>query len=150
MNRISRTDLYIEVARLFKRRATCRRGQVGALLIRDKRIIATSYNGPPEGLPHCEDNNCDLSVPCTHAIHAEANLIAFCAKEGIQTKGATLVVTTCPCIKCAELIIQSGIRRVVYDSKYRDVSGCNLLKVAGILFIQYENKLKLNWDEEYL
>lgn len=146
MNRISRIDLAMEVARLYKRRATCRRGQVGALLMRDNRIIATGYNGPPEGQPHCEEHGCDLSLPCTHAIHAEANLIAFCAKEGIRTKGATLIVTASPCLKCSELIIQAGIRQVVYDSKYRDDSGKKLLLAAGILFIQYNKNLKVNLE----
>lgn len=146
IDRIGRLELFMQVAHLFSRRATCLRGQVGALLIRDKRIIASSYNGPPEGLPHCVDHKCDLSLPCTHAIHAEANVIAFCAKEGIRTKGAILILTTSPCIKCSELIIQAGIKIVVYDSEYRDDSGFAMLKAAGILLYKYSPQLKINWE----
>lgn len=146
MQRIGRLELFMQVAHLFARRATCLRGQVGALLIRDKRIIASSYNGPPEGLPHCVDHNCDLSQPCTHAIHAEANIIAFCAKEGIRTGGAILILTTSPCVKCSELIIQAGIKTVVYDSEYRDDRGFAMLETAGILLYKYSPQLKINWE----
>jgi len=148
MERISRIDLAMEVARLYSRRATCMRGQVGAILLRDKRIIASGYNGPPEGAKHCADNHCDLSKPCTHAVHAEANLIAFCAKYGIATMDSTLFVTASPCIKCAELIVQSGISQVVYDSNYRDDSGSNLIMSSGILLYKYSPTLKINWDAE--
>jgi dCMP deaminase len=117
-------------------------------LLRDKRIIATGYNGPPEGAHHCEDNHCDLSKPCTHAVHAEANLIAFCAKHGIATLGGTLFVTTSPCIKCAELIVQSGISQVIFDSEYRDEAGVNMLYNAGVLLYKYDPTLKINWNEE--
>lgn len=145
MNRISRIELYMEVGRLFSKRSTCVRGQVGAVLIRDKRIIATGYNGPPNGLPHCEEHKCDTSKPCTHAVHAEANLIAFCAKEGISTSGAILVVTTSPCVKCSELIIQSGIKMVIYDSEYRDAGGFSMLMAGEVLLIKYNPNLKINW-----
>jgi dCMP deaminase len=145
MSRISRITYFMEVARLTSKRATCLRGQVGAVLVRDKRVIASGYNGPPMGQPYCADLPCDLTKPCTHAVHAEANLIAFCAKHGIATNGSTLVVTTTPCIKCSELIIQSGIIRVIYDSDYRDESGRNLLEAVGILLYKYNLDLKLEW-----
>jgi dCMP deaminase len=149
-DRISRTELYIEVARLFSKRATCLRGQVGAALVHDKRIIATGYNGPPENVEHCSEHKCDLSKPCTHSVHAEANLIAFCAKHGIATNNSAIVITTCPCKKCSELIIQSGISMVVYDSDYRDDSGIALLEEAGILLIKYAPDIKINWDMPYV
>lgn len=141
--RISRRELYMEVARLFSKRSTCRRGQVGAILVKDFRIIASGYNGPAEGQPHCEEHGCDLSLPCTHAIHAEANLIAFCSKQGIATNKATMVVTTVPCRKCAELIVQAGIKYVVYDSDYRSEEGFKLLEDAGITIIKYNPMGKL-------
>lgn len=147
--RISRQELYMQVARLFSQRSTCLRGQVGAILIKDFRIIASGYNGPAIGQPHCEDNHCDLNSTCTHAIHAEANLIAFCAKHGIATNNATLVVTTTPCRKCAELVIQAGIKYVIYDSDYRDEAGFKLLKDAGITIIKYNINVKLP-DEVFL
>lgn len=141
--RISRATLYMEIAKLMAKRATCGRGQVGAVLVKDYRVIASGYNGPPQGQPHCSDGVCDLSKPCTHAVHAEANLIAFCAKFGIPVNGSTLVLTTVPCRKCAELIIQAGIKAVVYDSEYRSEEGFELLKSAGITIIQYNPELKI-------
>lgn len=144
MERINRITLYLETARLNARRATCERGQVGAILVRDKRIIASGYNGPPTGQPHCSANHCDITKPCTHAVHAEANLIAYCAKHGISTNKAILIVTTVPCIKCAELIIQSGIKRIVYDSDYRLTEGLNLLQNAGVDVVKYSDNIKFD------
>jgi dCMP deaminase len=138
LNRINRITLYLETARLNSRRATCLRGQVGAVLVRDKRIIASGYNGPAKGQDHCNSTTCDLSKPCTHAIHAEANLIAYCAKQGIATDKAILIVTTCPCQKCSEIIIQSGINRIVYDGEYRNEDGLSLLLQAKITIVKYE------------
>ena len=145
MERISRLELAMEVARLYARRATCLRGQVGAILLLDKRIIATGYNGPPEGQPHCADKPCDLTVPCTHAVHAEANLIAFCAKHGIATNNTILVVTTTPCKKCAELVIQAGIHTIIYEGEYRDLEGFSLLQDAGLLLYKYAPNIKIDW-----
>ena len=136
--RISRIELYLETARLNAKRATCLRGQVGAVLVRDKRIIASGYNGPPQGQPHCSSTTCDLSKPCTHAVHAEANLIAYCAKHGISTDKATLICTTCPCQKCAELIIQSGIKKVIFESDFRVLEGLELMHSAGVKVIRYD------------
>lgn len=137
--RISRIDLYIETALLNSRRATCERGQVGAVLVRDKRIIASSYNGPPSGARKCQGGgeSCDLTQTCTHAVHAEANLIAYCAKHGIATNDAIMVLTTCPCKKCSELIIQAGIKKVVFNSDYRLNEGLELLQNSGITIIKY-------------
>ena len=144
MNRINRITLYLETARLNSRRATCERGQVGAILIRDKRIIASGYNGPPMGQPHCSHEVCDVTKACTHAVHAEANLIAYCAKHGVATDKAILVVTTVPCKKCAELIVQSGINRIVYDSEYRLTEGLDLLLAAGITILKYAPEIEFS------
>lgn len=130
--RITRDELHMRMAFLMAQRGTCDRLQVGAVLVKDKRVIATSYNGPPVGLPHCSEHVCDITKPCTHAIHAEANLIAFCAKQGISTIDSMLYVTHSPCIKCAELIIQSGIRAIIFGEKFRDDAGINLLRKAGL------------------
>lgn len=139
----------MQVARLFSKRATCQRGQVGAILIREYRILASGYNGPAKGQPHCIDHGCDLSQPCTHAIHAEANLLAFCAKYGIPTNGGTMFITTAPCQKCSELIIQSGIKAIVYDSDYRYSDGIKLLMDANITIIKYDKDIKIP-NEIYL
>lgn len=139
MERISRNNLFAEMLRLIEMRSTCNRLQVASLLIRENRIVAFGYNGPPKGLPHCgPELGCDTDSPCKSAIHAEANVIYFCAKEGIKTKGATLWVSYSPCIKCAEAIAQSGIAKVVYLDEFRDSSGRDLLKGLGIEVVKYE------------
>lgn len=125
--RISRDKLYMEIAELFALRSTCLRGKVGAVAIRDKRIIATGYNGSPEGFDHCTDETCNTDHPCENTIHAEANLIAFAARAGISLEGTTLYCTHSPCKKCAQLIIQSGIRYIIYKNQHRDTSGLDLI-----------------------
>lgn len=129
--RPSRDDIYLAVAEVISLRGTCRRGQVGCVITMDDRIIATGYNGPALK-HHCIDLNCDLEQVCQVSIHAEANAIAFAAKHGVKLNGATMYCRTQPCIKCAELIIQSGIKRVVYTNLYRDSFGYDLLIAAGI------------------
>ena len=127
MARISRDELFMKVAELFALRSTCLRGQVGVVAVKDKRIIATGYNGAPEGFPHCTPETCNADHPCTNTIHAEANLIAFAARAGIKLEGATLYCTHAPCKKCAELILQSGIVELYYRNCYRNTDGLNLL-----------------------
>ena len=151
VNRISRDELAMRVALLISQRGTCGRLQVGAVLIKDNRIIATGYNGPPPGLAECADEVCDISKPCTRAIHAEANLIAHCSKLGIPTENTTLYVTHSPCIKCAELIAQAGIKKVVFGLKFRDEEGLKLLLEMGIgvseaHYIQNLNKIDIAWQ----
>ena len=103
---------------------------MGALIVKDKMIISDGYNGTPTGFPNvCEDDN-NVSLP--YVLHAEANAITKIARSGNNSDGATLYVTDSPCIECAKLIIQSGIRRVVYDREYRLTDGVNLLRQAGI------------------
>ena len=126
----------MRIALLISERGTCERLQVGAILVKDNRIIATGYNGPPPGLSECGQDVCDTSKPCTRAIHAEANLIAHCAKIGIATADTILYVTHSPCLKCAELIAQAGIRKVVFGSKFRDDGGIKLLESLGVLVFE--------------
>ena len=137
MERIQRADLNFQVVELIAKRSTCARAHVGALATREGRIIATGYNGVPVGAPHCSlGTTCDCDKPCTRAIHAEANLIAFAAKFGTPLNNSELWVNMSPCIKCAELIIQSGIKAVHYRIPYRDEAGLILLKQAGIELLQ--------------
>ena len=128
--RISRSDYFGEVARITSQRSTCPKKSVGAVLVRDNRIIATGYNGV---LPKESHKNGIDKDGITHTVHAEANIISFCAKNGIATNGTTLYLTLSPCEKCAELIIQSGISQVVYIEEYRDDAGLNKLKENDIL-----------------
>jgi dCMP deaminase len=139
--RIPREILFGKIALLVAQRSTCPRKHVGAILVRDNRIISMGYNGSPSGMPHCEDIGCNIGPDntCMMTVHAEANAIAFAAREGIQTKGSVLYVTAEPCLTCAKLIINAGIIRVVSLSKYKDHAGTILLKDAGIEVWQTED-----------
>ena len=121
---------YIEMASVWARNSYCKRRQVGALLVRDKMIISDGYNGTPSGFENvCEDEN---GITKPYVLHAEANAITKVAKSGNSSDGSTLYVTASPCIECAKLIIQAGIRRVVYRDEYRLTDGVDLLRRAGI------------------
>lgn len=121
---------YIEMAAVWAKNSYCKRRQVGALLVKDRMIISDGYNGTPSGFENvCEDEN---GVTKAYVLHAEANAISKVAQSGNSSKGATLYVTASPCIECAKLIIQAGIRRVVYRDEYRLTDGVDLLRRAGI------------------
>ena len=121
---------YIRMARIWAENSYCKRRQVGALLVKDKTIISDGYNATPSGFPNvCEDDN-DTTFP--YVLHAEANAIAKVAQSNNSSDGATLYVTASPCIECAKLIIQAGIKRVVYSEKYRLTDGIDLLERAGV------------------
>ena len=120
------------MARIWAENSYCKRRQVGALVVKDKMIISDGYNGTPSGFENvCEDDN---NVTKPYVLHAEANAIT-------KLDGSTLYVTASPCIECAKLIIQAGIKRVVYGEKYRLEDGINLLKRAGIevVLLEIEN-----------
>lgn len=121
---------YLEMAEIWSRNSYCKRRQVGALLVKNRMIISDGYNGTPSGFENiCEDEN---GVTKPYVLHAEANAISKVAKSGNSSEDATLYVTASPCLECAKLIIQSGIRRVVYRDEYRLTDGIDLLKRAGI------------------
>lgn len=131
MDKQQRRDyLYMRMARTWSENSYCERRKVGALLVKDQMIISDGYNGTPSGFEnHCEDDN-NTSLP--YVLHAEANAITKVARSHNSSDGATLYVTTSPCMECAKLIIQSGIRRVVYGEAYRIMDGVELLHRAGI------------------
>ena len=121
---------YLRMARIWAENSYCRRRKVGALVVKDKMIISDGYNGTPSGFENvCED---DDNVTKPYVLHAEANAITKLARSGNNSDGSTLYVTASPCIECAKLIIQAGIKRVVYGEKYRLEDGINLLKRANI------------------
>lgn len=121
---------YMRMARIWAENSYCKRRRVGALIVKDKMIISDGYNGTPSGFENvCEDEN---NVTKPYVLHAEANAITKIARSGNNSDGATLYVTTSPCIECAKLIIQAGIKRVIYGEKYRIEDGINLLKRANI------------------
>lgn len=118
------------MARLWAENSYCARRKVGALIVKDRMIISDGYNGTPSGFENvCEDEN---GVTKPYVLHAEANAITKVAKSGNSSLGATLYVTASPCIECSKLIIQAGIRRVVYSEDYRSSDGLDLLRRAGI------------------
>lgn len=121
---------YLRMARIWSENSYCRRRQVGALVVKDKMIISDGYNGTPSGFENvCED---ETGTTLPYVLHAEANAITKLARSSNNSDGATLYVTASPCIECAKLIIQSGIRRVVYAEKYRLTDGIDLLEKAGV------------------
>ena len=120
----------LRMARIWSENSYCTRRQVGALVVKDKMIISDGYNGTPSGFENiCEDEN-DVTKP--YVLHAEANAITKIARSGNNSEGATLYVTDSPCIECSKLIIQAGIRRVIYAREYRLSEGVDLLRRAGI------------------
>jgi dCMP deaminase len=125
---------YIQMARVWARNSYCKRRQVGALLVKDRMIISDGYNGTPSGFENeCEDEN-GQSKP--YVLHAEANAITKVAKSNNSSEGATLYITDSPCLECAKLIIQAGIKRVVYGDEYRMTDGIRLLEKAGIEIVK--------------
>lgn len=124
---------YLRMARIWAENSYCKRRQVGALVVKNKMIISDGYNGTPSGFENiCEDGN-NITKP--YVLHAEANAITKLARSENNSDGATIYITASPCIECAKLIIQAGIKRVVYGEQYRLEDGIQLLKKAGIEII---------------
>lgn len=120
----------MRMARTWAENSYCKRRQVGALLVKNQMIISDGYNGTPSGFENnCEDEN-NVSKP--YVLHAEANAITKVARSNNSSEGATLYVTASPCMECSKLIIQAGIKRVVYGEEYRIMDGIDLLQRAGI------------------
>lgn len=121
---------YLDMARIWAQNSYCQRRQVGALVVKNGMIISDGYNGTPSGFENiCEDDN---GITKPYVLHAEANAITKLARSNNNSEGATIYITASPCIECAKLIIQSGIKRVVYGEKYRLTDGVDLLERAHI------------------
>ena len=131
MNKKEDLDMrYLRMARIWSENSYCKRRQVGALVVKDKMIISDGYNGTPSGFENvCEDEN---NVTKPYVLHAEANAITKIARSGNNSEGSTLYVTDAPCIECSKLIIQAGIKRVIYGREYRLTDGIDLLRRANI------------------
>ena len=122
---------YLDMAQIWAKNSYCKRRQVGALLVKERMIISDGYNGTPQGFENiCEDEITGKTKP--YVLHAEANAITKVAKSGNSSAGATMYVTTAPCLECAKLIIQAGIKRLVYRDDYTVSDGLDLLLRAGI------------------
>ena len=123
-------ERYLRMAQIWAENSYCKRRQVGALVVKDKMIISDGYNGTPSGFENvCED---EQHVTKPYVLHAEANAITKLARSSNNSDGATIYITASPCIECAKLIIQAGIKRVVYGEKYRLTDGIELLQRAGL------------------
>jgi dCMP deaminase len=141
VNRPSWPQYFMDITRLVSKRSTCLRRSVGAILVKDKRILATGYNGAPAGLKHCEEVGClraDSGVPSgmrqelCRGLHAEQNVIIQAAYHGITIQGATLYCTNKPCVICSKMIINAGIQKIYYEEGYNDPLSDQMLAEAGI------------------
>lgn len=141
MQRPSWQEYFTEITSLVASRSTCRRRKVGALLVKNKRILATGYNGAPTGVPHCIDVGClreDMGIPSgerhelCRGLHAEQNAILQAAHHGVSIDGADLYSTNLPCVICTKMIINAGIRRVYYLDGYADPLSAEMLRTAAI------------------
>ena len=150
--RISREELYLAIAQLLRTQSTCLRGKVGAVLVLERRIIATGYNGAPPGMPHCFELGCLVDenshvTGCQRTLHAEANVIAFAARHGVCTRGATLYCTHGPCLKCAQLILAAGIRGIVFQTPYRLSNGLELISEHNAHCFKHEKVKVVHYNE---
>ena len=136
---------YLRMARIWAENSYCQRRKVGALVVKDKMIISDGYNGTPSGFPNVCESEENTTFP--YVLHAEANAITKLARSSNNSDGSTLYVTAAPCIECAKLIIQSGIKRVVYAEKYRLEDGIALLRKAGVE-VEYMNPEEASVREE--
>lgn len=125
---------YMRMARIWAENSYCIRRQVGALIVKDKMIISDGYNGTPSGFENICEDEAGLTKP--YVLHAEANAITKVAKSANNCEGATLYITASPCIECSKLIIQAGIKRVVYSDDYHKSEGLDLLRRVGIEITQ--------------
>ncbi len=148
MPRPSWDEYFIEITKLVATRSTCLRRKVGAIFVRDKRILATGYNGAPKGLRHCEEIGClreRLKIPSgerhelCRGVHAEQNAIVQAATSGVNLEGATIYSTTYPCILCSKLIINARVKKVIYLEGYPDQLAKEMLDEAGIVVERFDS-----------
>ena len=146
MTRPSWPEYFMSITRMVSRRSTCLRRHVGAVLVKDRRILATGYNGAPAGLKHCRETGClraDIDIPSgerhelCRGLHAEQNAIIQAAYHGISIRGAVLYCTNKPCVICSKMLINAGIREIYYDDGYDDPLADQMLKEAGIRVVRF-------------
>jgi dCMP deaminase len=133
-------EYFMEIAHTVATRATCPRASVGAVLVREHRILTTGYNGAPRGVAHCSEAGCMLvNDHCQRATHAEANAIVQGALHGVGLQGATAYCTHQPCVNCSKLLISAGVTKIVYDQPYPDPIATELLVEAGVALVAFES-----------
>jgi dCMP deaminase len=147
MPRPSWEDYFMDIARLVASRSTCLRRQVGAVIVKDKNVLTTGYNGTPSGIRHCQETGClreKMQVPSgqrhelCRGLHAEQNAIIQAAKHGVNISGGTLYCTNAPCVICAKMLINAGLSRIVYLDGYPDDLARELLLESGIEVLEHE------------
>ena len=147
MKRPSWDEYFMEVAEVVRKRSTCMRRQVGAVIVKDNRILSTGYNGAPKGLRHCEEVGCtraNYNVPSgerhelCRGLHAEQNAIIQAAVFGTAIEGATIYTTLSPCVLCTKMIINSGIKRIVLREQYNDSLAIEMLEESGITVVKMD------------
>ncbi len=140
-------EYFMEITQVVAKRSTCLRRRVGAVVVRDKRILTTGYNGAPMGLPHCEEAGClrqDLHIPSgqrqeiCRGLHAEQNAIIQGGFHGVCLEGATIYCTTFPCATCSKMIINAGIRRLIFAESYPDDFSEGFLRTAGVEIARFQ------------
>lgn len=148
-SRPSWDQYFMDLAKLVAERSTCLRHKVGAVLVKDKRILATGYNGSPPGMAHCLEVGCirdKMKIPSgtraeiCRAVHAEQNAIIQCATYEVSSKEATLYTTHQPCTICTKMIIAAGIKKIVYDHPYPDKFAQSLLRETGVKVQKWKEK----------
>lgn len=142
-------EYFMDITHLVSKRSTCLRRQVGAIIVKDKKILTTGYNGAPSKLRHCLDIGClreKMGIPSgerhelCRGLHAEQNAIIQAAYHGVEIKGATLYCTNHPCIICSKMIINAGIKRIVYENGYADELAKKMLNESGIKVEKFKRK----------
>ncbi len=155
MKRPSWDEYFMEITRIVARRSTCLRRSVGAVLVKDRNILATGYNGAPSGVAHCLETGClrermgvqsgERHELC-RGLHAEQNAIIQAAKHGTSINGATLYCTTMPCVICAKVLINAGILRIVFSEGYPDSLAREMIEEAGIETVRFEGPCNVKGD----
>ncbi len=150
-NRPSWDEYFLDIAKAIAKRSTCYSGQTGAVLVRDKRILTTGYNGSTIGAPHCTDDGCLMKLTtygdgepkerCVRTIHAELNAIIQAALHGVSTKGATLYGIYKPCSQCMKAIVNAGIKRIVVVNNYHDEYTDKLAEMAGVEIVIFNKDI---------
>jgi len=150
-------EYFLEIAHVVAKRSTCVRRQIGAVIVKDRRILTTGYNGAPSGLAHCIETGCmrnELNIPSgtrhevCRALHSEMNAIIQAAQHGVSTKGATLYCTNQPCSVCSKMLINAGITKVIYTGSYPDDFALTLLKEANVELVNRSQDAEKSVESE--
>jgi dCMP deaminase len=148
-SRIGWDQYFMEICAVVAKRSTCTRAAVGAVIVRNRNILATGYNGAPSGMPHCTEAGCliytstnpngETEENCFRTIHAEINAIAQSAKSGVSIQGSDIYVTHSPCIHCLKVVINTGINRICYGRPYKLEQVAELVRLSGVTMERIES-----------